>query len=133
MERIMTTAAATSTAAVAEELVSLCRAGRNHDAINSLYSKDIVSVESMGNEQMPQTMKGLDAIRQKNEWWAANNEVHSATVDGPFIGEDDKFAVYYNYDITSKPQNRRATMEEMALYTVKDGKVVREQFFYKTS
>jgi len=24
-------------------------------------------------------------------------------------------------------------MEEMALYTVKDGKIVREQFFYKTS
>ena len=129
----MTTAAATSTAAVADELVSLCRAGRNRDAINSLYSKDIVSIESMGNEQMPQTVKGLDAIRQKNEWWTANNEVHSAKVDGPFIGEDDKFAVYYNYDITSKPQNRRATMEEMALYTVEDGKVVREQFFYKTS
>src|ERR1700676_3560511 len=100
MERIMTTAAPTSTATVAEELVSLCRAGRNLDAINSLYSKDIVSVESMGNEQMPQTMKGLDAVRQKSEWWVANNEVHSAKVDGPFIGEDDKFAVYYNYDIT---------------------------------
>ncbi len=129
----MTTTAPTSTAAVAEELVALCRAGRNLDAVNSLYSNDIVSVESMGNEQMPQTMKGLDAIRQKAEWWTANNEVHSARVDGPFVGEDEKFAVYYNYDITSKQQNRRMTMEEMALYTVKDGKIVHEQFFYKTS
>jgi len=59
--------------------------------------------------------------------------VHSAEVDGPFIGEGDKFSVYYKYDITAKPQNKRAVMEEMALYTVKDGKVVREQFFYKTS
>jgi hypothetical protein len=129
----VTTAAPTSIAAVAEELVSLCRAGRNLDAINSLYSQDIVSVESMGNEQMPQTTKGLDAIRKKGEWWRENNEVHSARVDGPFIGEDDKFAVYYNYDITSKQRNQRATMEEMALYTVKDGKIAREQFFYKTS
>jgi len=129
----VTTTAPTSTTAVAEELVALCRAGRNLDAVNSLYSKDIVSVESMGNEQMPQTMKGLDAIRQKGEWWRANNEVHSARVDGPFVGEDDKFAVYYNYDITSKQQNRRVTMEEMALYTVKDGKIAHEQFFYKTS
>lgn len=128
----MTTATPTATAAVADELVALCRAGHNMDAINTLYSPDIVSVESMGNEQMPREMKGIDAIRQKNKWWGENNEVHSSVVDGPFIGED-KFAVYYNYDVTFKPTGQRTPMEEMALYTVKDGKVVREQFFYRTS
>ena len=128
----MTTAAPTATAAVAEELVAFCRAGRNMDAINTLYSPDIVSIESMGNEQMPREMKGIDAIRQKNKWWGENNEVHSSVVDGPFVGED-KFAVYYNYDITFKPTGQRTPMEEMALYTVKDGKVVREQFFYRTT
>jgi ketosteroid isomerase-like protein len=128
----MTPATATSTATVAEELVSFCRAGRNADAINTLYSPDIVSVESMGNESMPREQKGIDAIRGKNQWWAENNEVHSATVDGPFLS-DDKFAVYYNYDVTFKPTGKRNNMEEMALYTVKDGKVVREQFFYRTS
>ena len=128
----MTTAAPTATAAVAEELVAFCRAGRNMDAINTLYSPDIVSIESMGNEQMPREMKGIDAIRQKNKWWGENNEVHSSVVDGPFVGED-KFAVYYNYDVTFKPTGQRTPMEEMALYTVKDGKVVREQFFYRTS
>lgn len=130
----MATAAQTSTntAAVAEELVSLCKAGRNLDAINSFYSPEIVSVESMGNETMPREMKGLDAIRGKNQWWAENNEVHSASVEGPFVG-DDKFAVYYNYDVTFKPTGRRQPMEEMALYEVKDGKIVREQFFYRTS
>ena len=130
----MTTATApSSTATVADELVSFCRVGKNLDAINSLYSPDIVSIESMGNEQMPQEMKGIDAIRGKNQWWSENNEVHSATVDGPFVGNDDKFAVYYNYDVTSKPTGKRNNMEEMALYTVKDGKIVREQFFYRTS
>lgn len=128
----MTTATPTATSAVAEELVAFCRAGRNMDAINTLYSPDIVSVESMGNEEMPREMKGIDAIRQKNKWWSDNNVVHSATVDGPFVGED-KFAVYYNYDVTFKPTGNRTPMEEMALYTVKDGKVVREQFFYRTS
>ena len=128
----MTTATTTATATIAEELVSFCRAGRNLDAINTLYSPDIVSVESMGNEQMPREQKGIDAIRKKNQWWSDNNEVHSANVDGPFVGED-KFAVYYNYDVTFKPTGKRDRMEEMALYTVKDGKVVREQFFYRTT
>jgi hypothetical protein len=134
MEAIMATAAhsSTSTAAVAEELVSLCRVGRNLDAINSLYSPDIVSVESMGNETMPREMKGIDSIHAKNQWWSENNEVHSAVVDGPYVG-DDKFAVYYNFDVTFKPTGKRQPMEEMALYEVKDGKIVREQFFYRTS
>jgi ketosteroid isomerase-like protein len=128
----MTTATTTPTAAIAEELVSLCRAGRNMDAINSLYSPDIVSIESMGNETMPRESKGIDAIRAKNQWWNENNEVHAATVDGPFVGEN-KFAVYYNFDATFKPTGKRNSMEEMALYTVKDGKIVREQFFYRTT
>jgi hypothetical protein len=131
----MATAAhsSTATAAVAEELVSFCKAGRNLDAINSLYSPEIVSIESMGNETMPREMKGIDAIRGKNQWWVENNEVHASVVDGPFVGEDNKFAVYYNYDVTFKPSGKRTPMEEMALYEVKDGKIVREQFFYRTS
>ena len=125
----MTTGTTTATAAVAEELVSFCRAGRNIDAINTLYSPDIVSVESMSSEQMPREQKGIEAIRQKNQWWADNNEVHSAEVDGPFVGED-KFATYYKFDVTFKPTGKRELMEEMALYTVKDGKIAREEFFY---
>jgi ketosteroid isomerase-like protein len=132
-ETIMSTATSSTTSAVAEELVSFCKAGRNMDAINTLYSSDIVSVESMGNETMPREMKGLDAVRGKAQWWGENNEVHAARVDGPFLGDDDKFAVYYNYDVTFKPTGKRNNMEEMALYTVKDGKVVREQFFYRTT
>ena len=128
----MTTATPTATSAVAEELVAFCKAGRNMDAINTLYSPDIVSIESMGNETMPREQHGIDAIRGKNQWWAENNTVHGATVAGPFLGPDDKFAVYYNYDTTFKPTGQRSNMEEMALYTVKDGKVVREQFFYRT-
>ncbi len=129
----MTTATDPTTAAVAEELVSFCRVGKNMDAINSLYSPDIVSIESMGNETMPREQKGIDAIRAKNQWWGENNVVHAADVQGPFVGNDDKFAVYYNYDVTFKPTGKRNNMEEMALYTVKDGKVVREQFFYRTT
>ena len=128
----MTTAAPTATAAIAEELVSFCRTGRNMDAINTLYSPDIVSVESMGNEQMAREMKGIDAIRQKNKWWSDNNEVHSAEVAGPFVGEG-QFAVYYKFNSTFKPTGQRQDMEEMALYSVKDGKIAREQFFYNPS
>lgn len=41
-----------------------------------------------------------------------------------------QFAVYYEFETTFKPNGQRNRMTEMALYTVKDGKIVREQFFY---
>jgi ketosteroid isomerase-like protein len=125
----MTAAAPPSTAAVAQELVALCRARRNLDAISKLYSPKIVSIEPVGTENMPAEMTGIDAIRQKNEWWFANNEVHAAETNGPFVGEG-QFAVHYNWETTFKPTGQRMKMAEMALYTVKDGKIVREEFFY---
>ena len=125
----MATAAPASTATVAEELVELCRAGRNLDAIKKFYSPNIVSIESVGSETMPAEMTGIEAIRGKNEWWFANNEVHANTVRGPFVG-DQQFVVQYEWDATFKPTGQRTVMTELALYTVKDGKIVHEHFYY---
>jgi len=127
----MSTPTSSSTTAIAQELVDLCRVGKNMDAIDKLYSPKIVSIESMGNEEMPAEMSGIDAIRQKNKWWLDNNEVHSAEVNGPFVGERE-FAVHYNYETTFKPTGQRMKMTEMALYTVEGGKIVKEHFFYNT-
>jgi ketosteroid isomerase-like protein len=125
----MTATAPASTAAVAHELVALCRAGRNLDAVNKLYSPRIHSIESSGSPEMPAEMNGIDAIRGKHQWWDENNEVHSMEVNGPYLGES-QFAVQFTFDATFKPTGQRSQMTEMALYTVKDGKIVKEQFFY---
>ena len=117
-------------AAVGLELVGLCREGRNGDAIERFYSKGIVSIEPAGSEEMPAETKGIDAVHKKHKWWTENMEVHSADVRGPFVS-DDEFAVYYDYDTTFKPTGQRSSMREMALYSVKDGEIVREEFFYK--
>ena len=119
----------TSTATVARELVALCRAGRNMEAIEKFYSPNIVSIESVGSEELPAELRGIDAIRGKNEWWFQNYDVHSAKATGPFIG-DDQFAVKFDYDTTFKPTGEQVQMTEMALYTVADGKIVHEHFFY---
>ena len=125
----MTSSASATTAAVAQELVDLCRAGRNLEAVDRLYANSIVSVEAVGNEKMPAEISGIATVRAKNEWWASNNEVHSSEVNGPFLGES-QFAVQHVYDFTPRGSGQRKRMTEMALYTVKDGKIVREQFFY---
>ncbi|MEO8216590.1 MAG: nuclear transport factor 2 family protein [Acidobacteriota bacterium] len=117
---------------IGESLVELCRQGKNLEAIDKFYSPDIVSVEAQAAPGMPAEMKGIDAIRGKNKWWIENHEIHSAEAKGPYV-LDDRFSVVYNFDVTSKagPQEgNRMQMEEVAVYTVKDGKIAREEFMY---
>jgi ketosteroid isomerase-like protein len=120
-----------STVDVAQKLVSMCKERRDHEALNELFSPDAVSVEAMSLPNMPQEARGLDAIKAKGDWWRKNNEVHSVGVEGPFPN-GDRFAVRFTYDVTQKQSGQRIKMDEVALYTVKNDKIVREEFFYPT-
>ncbi len=121
-----------STSEIAKDLVDLCRKGKSMEAINKYYSDGIVSVESMSAPGMPAEMKGIEAIKQKNQWWLDNHEVRSAEANGPYIGEN-QFAVEFKYDVVEKGSGKQMQMNEMALYTVEGDKIVHEHFFYKTS
>jgi ketosteroid isomerase-like protein len=124
-----------TTKEVGDQLVALCRAGKNLDAVATLLSADVVSVEAMGSETMPAVMTGRDAVRGKTEWWIQNHVVHSAEAKGPFP-HGDRFAVVFDYVVTPKVgpmAGKKIRMEEVALYTVSDGKVTREEFFYDMS
>lgn len=124
-----------TTQEIANQLVALCRAGRNIEAVETLLSKNVVSVEARGDETMPAEMKGRDTIRGKNEWWVNNHKIHRSSVKGPYPN-GDRFAVIFDFEVTpvSGPMaGRRFRMEEVALYTVAAGKIVREEFFYDMS
>ena len=116
---------------IGQRLVDLVKEGKSLDAIYELYGKDIASIEAAdspsGNDRVS---KGVDAVKAKNEWWAANHEVHSSTVKGPYPHGEDRFCVIYTFDVTHKPSGQKFVMEEVALYTVEDGKIVQEEFFY---
>ena len=122
------------TLAIGQQLADLCNQGKNIDAIKALYADDIVSIEAMDcpETDMPQTMKGKDAILGKNQWWMENHEVHSGEAVGPFP-HGDRFILFFNYDVTPKcgpTAGNRMQMEEAALYTVENGKITQEEFFY---
>ena len=118
-----------TTQEVANTLVELCSAGKFDEAVKTLYSPDIVSMEAGAPPGGSRETKGLPGVIAKGEWWAANHEVHSATVEGPLVA-GSHFAVTFELDVTFKPQSKRFTMEEVAVYKVDGGKVVYEEFFY---
>ena len=123
-----------STMEVGKKLVEACKKNMNLDAIASLYDKNIVSVEAISTPESPAEVRGVDQVVAKNKWWFENNEIHHTEADGPFPN-GDRFAVIFRYETTPRSgprQGKRFRFEEVALYTVKNGKIVREEFFYVT-
>jgi len=118
---------------IAQGLVEFCRKSQFRNAIDRYYSTDIVSVEPLELPGLGKEQRGIEAIRSKDTWFAENNEVHSCTANGPFLGAGrhaNQFAVHFLLDHTPKSTGKRVTLDEMGLYTVNDGKIVREEFYY---
>lgn len=117
--------------AVGEQLVANCRGGNEAEGLKTLYADDAVSAEAVAMPGSPgREASGLDAIQAKHEWWFGAHEVHSQKVEGPFYHGDDRFGVIFDLDVTTKESGERMQMREMGVYTVADGKIVREEFFY---
>lgn len=116
-----------------KKLVEYCNEGRNMDFITAYYSENIESVEAADapESDMPRTMKGMEAIKGKNQWWYDNHEVHGGKVTGPFPHGDNRFAAYMDFDVTFKPTGQRMQIQEVGLYTTANGKVEKEEFFYE--
>lgn len=120
----------TSALEVGTQLVQTFNSDGGEACVNALYGDDIVSIEGQGTDEMPARMEGIDAIRGKNQWWYANHTVHESTATGPFVGHrEDQFVVRFYIDVTPN-EGERMKMDEVGLFTVKDGKVVQEEFLY---
>ncbi len=93
--------------------------------VRAMWHDDIESHEP--NDGPMSHVKGRAALQEKHDWWEANTEVHSSSAEGPFVfGE--QFAVRYDMDVTM--DGERSQMKEVGVYTVRDGKVADERFFY---
>jgi ketosteroid isomerase-like protein len=89
-----------------------------------------VSVEAADMGGMGRETHGLAGIDGKHQWWEDNHEVTGGDVQGPFLHGDDRFAVMFTAEGTTKADGKPFNMGEIGIYHVKDGKIVREEFFY---
>jgi ketosteroid isomerase-like protein len=111
---------------IAHDLVALCRAGKFDEAGEKYWADDVVSVEAMGDNP---ELHGKEAARGKGEWWAGAHEVHGVEVEGPYVNGDE-FVVRFKMDMTVKETGERRTMDEVGLYTIENGKIAEERFYY---
>jgi hypothetical protein len=111
---------------VARDLVALCKAGKFAEAGEKYWSDNVLSIEPMGENA---ELRGKAAARGKGEWWDKAHDVHSVVVEGPYLN-GDQFVVRFKLDMTIKASGERRNMDEVGLYTIRNGKIAEERFFY---
>lgn len=122
-----------TTQEVANKLVAYCKEDNTEACLNELYSPDAKSIEAM---TMPgsdgPSSDGIEAIKAKHAWWYSAYEVHSSNLEGPFMHGDDRFAVIFDLDASDKESGERFQMKEVGIYTVNEGKIIKEEFYYNS-
>lgn len=120
-----------TTQEVANRYMELEKQGKWMEIHDELYSKNAVSLEpehaaAMG---MQTITKGLDAIKAKGKAWNEGiAEMHGGYCTEPVVG-GNYFSVAMGMDVTLK-NGQRMKLDEIAVFDVKDAKIVSEQFFF---
>ncbi len=110
---------------IGSKLVADFNAGKMN--LNDMWSPAIVSIEGVG---VSQSWHGRKAVDAKNAWWASEHVVHGASAEGPFVGATG-FGVKFVIDVETKSTAKREMMTEIGVYTVKNGKIIQEEFMYR--
>lgn len=113
-------------AKLAQDVVDHVNSGATSDAPiwDKHWDDGFVSIEADGRE-----FKGRAAVEQKCEEWFATVTMHACQAHGPYATPNG-FCVRYEIDCESKDGSwPRMQMDEIGVYTVENGKVVREEFF----
>ncbi|MGL4636805.1 MAG: SnoaL-like domain-containing protein [Beijerinckiaceae bacterium] len=114
-------------AELAKAFTDVLKAGQHQEAAAKFNAPDIVSLEAMDGPMA--RVQGTDAVKAKSDWWYANHTVHNVTTEGPYMN-GDQFALVFDMDFTSNETGQRMQSKEVALYSVKVGKISEEKFMY---
>lgn len=113
---------------VASRFNELAQTGQWDKIQGELFADNAVSIEPANSPGL-KTVEGIEAIRKKGEEFGqAVEEMHGGYSTEPVIA-GNHFSLAMGMDVTMKGMGRMK-MDEIAVYQVKDGKIVKEQFFY---
>jgi hypothetical protein len=122
MDAVMTTTD------VANRFNELAQTGQWEAIQNELFADNAVSIEPANSPGL-KSVEGIEAIKQKgNQFQEMVEEMHGGYSNPPQVA-GNHFAVAMGMDVTMKGQGRMK-MDEIVVYEVNDGKIVKEQFFY---
>lgn len=107
-----------------KELIALAREGKFLEAIERFYSEDATMQENLDPPRC-----GLPALLQgERNVLAARPDIHIESVGGFFV-DGDRAAIQWVFAYTDS-NGRKFRLDEIACQEWRDGKIVRERFYY---
>ena len=116
-----------TTQEVASRFHELSEKGAYDTIQTELYHKDAKSIEPAGGPFV--NVQGIDAIIEKGKKFNESIEaMHGGYSTAPVVA-GNFFTLTMGMDVTFKGQPRMK-FDEVAVYEVKEGKIIMEQFFF---
>lgn len=122
-------------AAIANDYAAMLAAGEALAAAQKYWADDIICVapdrppSTKPAPDQPALATGKTAALARLAEWLEGNALGDVLIDGPFI-TGDQFALFIDMEITRRISGTRKPFSEIATYTVRDGQIVEERFFY---
>jgi ketosteroid isomerase-like protein len=118
-----------TTEEVAARFNELAQQAKWFEIQEELFSDDVKSIEPVDAPHLPKMVEGKANVRKKGKDWVSRIEgFHGASTTEPVVG-GNYFAVGRKAEITMKDLGR-LKINQLMMYEVKDGQIIREQFFY---
>lgn len=115
---------------VARDFTAMLRLGQFEAAGEKFWAPDVMSAEPVAlSQDIPALLSGREAARRKIRARFAEAEIDDLGIDGPFI-TGDQFALFLDMLITDRATGKTQPFAEIAIFTVRNGRIIEERFFY---
>lgn len=124
----MITEQVSTTHVIASRFNELAQTGQWDKIQDELYAENAVSIEPSSAQGLV-SVEGLTAIKKKGQMFNQMvEEMHGGYSTEPVVA-GNFFSVSMGMDVKMKGAERM-NMDEIAVYEVKDGKIIKEHFFF---
>jgi hypothetical protein len=118
-----------TTQEVAKRYYELIRMHQYEQIQNELYIQDTVSIEPENDSNLPLAVTGIEELRKKEGlFFSQVQEMHGGYMSEPVVSTFF-FSMMTGMDVTMRGKQRKKK-EQICVFEVRSGKIVKEQFFY---
>ena len=115
---------------VARDFTALLRQGQFEAAGGKYWADDVTSTEPVDLPSgIAAVVSGIEAMHAKSKSWFGVSRIEDICIDGPFV-TGNQFALFLDMTIVNRVSGEGRSFDEIALYTVCDGKITEERYFY---
>lgn len=115
---------------IATDVVALCRAENYQAVYDKYFTEKTRAIEPMSMDGKDPVTVWKSAIMQKAMERSKNVDTVSLEIDDPSMVNGNQFIVKMAITTKNKETGAEHAWTEYVLYTVEEGKIIEERFFY---